>query len=550
MLHGLGTTRHVDLAQQVTAFQQMIRRIISRFYSLKAFNSREIDAVKEAKYLKRDSLYWLARSINIGSYQRPTLRIIIKAILQLPTQELLNVNKHTVPWRSIFEILYEPFLEKREQVTYSIEEQEVVILCMRSLASIGQEFFTSEEFSHIFRLFYGHWITSENMCAILAHWRQFESRVGGKDLVPRSTVAESYRYCVSNWWDHPWEFSIVILENTLNSIKQGTLLSFSDVLGPVNQKGDIMTATSTVIPERILNLILEIIALTLDPSTSSEGTSISTYLSSMERAFLAAGQSTEEDIEDAIIWAHASILRHLMFRFYQRHELSTIIPTAVSASLSTMRRMVQSPIWDKIAHTEQLPLLFSMHKTSLNLWSEEHRRCSAEIIALALPTHWNFKDDDWSTWWTQIILGFGDFVEMGSGVIDLQLPLLQDIVVNNAQRILSAGLPPGRGFNRDQINQLKGIPNPLVRLLAAVVTQSTDIVTIIPSMTEKSSNFGPWGYFIEYCYQYHVGNGGELSVAFLRAFTIMGSLDLYSHIYDKHISTLPEVSCLLFLRIR
>lgn len=531
--------------------------------SPQSFKKRERDAVESKKDLRRDSLFWLARSISIGPYQRSNLLIIVQEILQLPPWKLVNDHTHSAPWRSIFTVLYEPYRGKREINDSLPEDLTGAVLFMKALSSIGQGFFTTAEFADLVQSFYGGYSDLQGMCRILDSWRNLEmgsvreiepeveqkivelegeeekgesiqSRGTHRSLRQKSpnslrlTVVESYQYVVQSWRQCPPEFIILTLQDIKADHSRLSVLTTSELFTPISQhlQVDFINSTVTdIMPFQILDLILEIIAARLS-NPPIPAFSLESYLASVER-------HCQETPDEQAIQAHGVLMRQIVAVLSQIHEGNMRYGSLGYDILPKILQLVKSILWNDLKQTMTAALLRSLAKTGIDIWNERNRACTAKIISSILRTQWEFTGDNWVGWWVEIMLGFAAIAE--------REPDILEIIVKHGRRLLSAKLPGRSGFTADQITKLSEIREPGVLLLASVVTRSPELAESLSEMPSNWALNAPWNGFIEFCYRYLGENASLLDMHFLRAFTVLGSLELSDRLYEDHVRHIMKV---------
>jgi hypothetical protein len=471
---------------------------------------------------------------------------------------------YSTPWKSIFTVLYEPYRGKREINDFLPEDLTGAVLFMKALSSIGQGFFTTSEFAALVQSFYGSYSDLQGMCRILASWRNLEmgpareigseveqkivelegeeekgesiqsrgtnksAKQKGQDNLLRLTVVESYQYVVQSWRQCPPEFIILTLQDIKADYSRLSVLTTSELFTPISQhlQVDFINPTATdIMPFQILDLILEIIAARLS-NPPLPVFSLGSYLASVER-------HCQEKPDEQAIQAHGALMRQIIAVLSQIHEGNMKYGSLGYDILPKILQLVKSILWNDLKQTMTAALLRSLAKSGIEIWNERNRVCTAKIISSILRTQWEFTGDNWVGWWVEIMLGFAAIAE--------REPDMLEIIVKHGRRLLSAKLPGRSGFTADQITKLSEIREPGVLLLTSVVTRSPELAESLSEMPSNWASNAPWNGFIDFCYRYLGENASLLDMHFLRAFTVLGSLELNDRLYEDHVRHIMKV---------
>jgi hypothetical protein len=130
---------------------------------------------------------------------------------------------------------------------------------------------------------------------------------------------------------------------------------------------------------------------------------------------------------------------------------------------------------------------------------------------------------------------------LGFAAIAQREPDILEIIVKHGRRLLLAKLPGRSGFTADQITKLGEITEPGVLLLASVVTRSPELAESLSEMPSNWASNAPWSGFIDFCYRYLGENASLLDMHFLRAFTVLGSLEMNDRLYEDHVRHIMKV---------
>jgi len=101
------------------------------------FEIRERNAVRAVKDIRRLSLLWLARSIDILPDNRNTFIILVQEFLELSPEHLLDEKSNDAPWLNIFDVLCLPYAQKNSPSELTDQEREEIEFVSRGMAFIS-----------------------------------------------------------------------------------------------------------------------------------------------------------------------------------------------------------------------------------------------------------------------------------------------------------------------------------------------------------------------------------------------------------------------------
>jgi Family of unknown function (DUF6535) len=87
-----------------------IRRFLPSPHQPKPFEELEKDMVHSVTDIKDTALIWLANSIDVLPHNFAHFQSILRELLALPPEQLINLSRWPAPWTSIFTLLFDPHL--------------------------------------------------------------------------------------------------------------------------------------------------------------------------------------------------------------------------------------------------------------------------------------------------------------------------------------------------------------------------------------------------------------------------------------------------------
>lgn len=559
---------------------------------LESYENREQEAIKAAKEdIQISGLCWFAKSTSVGPRQRQAFVTTVQAILDLPQQKRRKDQIDAVPWKDIFLELYTPYINKADWREYSSEDLQGAVLLLRAMTFIGLESL-EKDFDGLFECFYGRWSDMKGMRETLESWRQLEldleeqraqksevedkkestANIEGKDgnttdssiaLVRQDVepvegewamisytsspeiqraVMSSYKHALRSWAQCPPEYTITILQGIRDNSSMVASIKSSDLFEPFKDYPHVeLNGLTTVnpVPLQVLDLIMEIITMRLS-QPPFRPFDLSHYLGLIE----------DPSRRDLALPAHKVIVEQTFARLAQLNETDISNGPRVRNILLRIYQLVDSSLWEQISDAMTPLLLRALVETKINIWDTQNRPQTAKIMGLILANRYKFEDN-WVEWWVQIILGFASFITPPERNISPVITVHEtdiSIVVKHVHLMMKANLPGRSEFNDVHIARLGEIKQPGILLLAATLTHSADIANSLLKIETNWVLERPWTDLVEHCYQY-LGQNGQIDMPFIRAFTVLGSWDLYDKLYLHHVKHITKVTSLLIYNI-